>query len=603
MTVVSECDISDESEHEFGKQVETEEDFDDEEDTEEDVHNMFHYKNNLENFDHFDNEEDVLLETEENKYCFDESLFLPYIPEVFSTTALRTTESAKSAKSNSGASTPTNSLSSKNLPLHRPPSQYSLASNPAAALSSGDVSAGPRAKAGISAVSVPGDAAHPLPHNLIANDGLRHFWALYFGDKEYVRWSIFVSKLEEHLLAPRSSSINPDGTATTAGSSAPLNRFAAFRPGTPGTPTSPAGGGFGAGAGTGFGFGGVGGEVKPGAPVGSWQPPSFPTQLPKHQLQHQQELSENPLLHRQLRESLPVLPHGYGITSHELLLLFREREGKCSLMKALKYVLDLENTQVLSVYQVALVVRNILPASLPLKYLLFHLAHYGGKVLLPPALGCVTHAKGFVLSLQEAYTRAVQAERDFARHERRRMRLRMQYQQALRVEAASNPSATGFAGASAGAGAGGRQSNASSSSRLDALKEAEEEIDSLASALRVAGMYCPFSAPAAAAAAAGVSASNSFLDADRAAGSAGSAGSAGGSGKEQNGFIGSEAGGAARSRYLQGPVAVQEGVESFLRPLSNGAGGESLHNCTATVYAASSSFFCIFYTDLFSYLC
>ena len=44
----------------------------------------------------------------------------------------------------------------------------------------------------------------------------------------------------------------------------------------------------------------------------------------------------------------PVAPHGYGLHPNELNALFRERDGKRNLMKAVQYSLDLENTGVLS---------------------------------------------------------------------------------------------------------------------------------------------------------------------------------------------------------------------------------------------------------------
>lgn len=66
-----------------------------------------------------------------------------------------------------------------------------------------------------------------------------------------------------------------------------------------------------------------------------------------------------------------------------------------------------------AVYQVAIVVQHILPADLSLKHLLFHLAHLGGKVLLPATLYPVTSAKEFVVSVQAAFQRAVSVEKDY----------------------------------------------------------------------------------------------------------------------------------------------------------------------------------------------
>lgn len=50
-------------------------------------------------------------------------------------------------------------------------------------------------------VSLPG--MHPKPHSLIVNDALRHFWDQFFPDKQYVRWTTFLNKLEMHLSSPR----------------------------------------------------------------------------------------------------------------------------------------------------------------------------------------------------------------------------------------------------------------------------------------------------------------------------------------------------------------------------------------------------------------
>lgn len=57
--------------------------------------------------------------------------------------------------------------------------------------------------------------------------------------------------------------------------------------------------------------------------------------------------------------------------------------------------------------------QHILPVSLPLKHLLFHLAHLGGKVILPATLYPVTSAANFAARLQDAFQRAVAAEKDF----------------------------------------------------------------------------------------------------------------------------------------------------------------------------------------------
>ena len=66
-----------------------------------------------------------------------------------------------------------------------------------------------------------------------------------------------------------------------------------------------------------------------------------------------------------------------------------------------------------TVYQVAIVVQNILPADLSLKHLLFHLAHQGGKIILPPTLYPLTSATEFAVTLHTAFMRAVAAEKDY----------------------------------------------------------------------------------------------------------------------------------------------------------------------------------------------
>jgi hypothetical protein len=47
---------------------------------------------------------------------------------------------------------------------------------------------------------------HPKPHNLINNEPLRHFWDQYFPEKQYVRWTTFLNKIENHLSSPREES-------------------------------------------------------------------------------------------------------------------------------------------------------------------------------------------------------------------------------------------------------------------------------------------------------------------------------------------------------------------------------------------------------------
>jgi hypothetical protein len=52
------------------------------------------------------------------------------------------------------------------------------------------------------ALNVSSPGVHPKPHNLIVNDALRHFWDQFFPEKQYVRWTTFLNKLETHLSSP-----------------------------------------------------------------------------------------------------------------------------------------------------------------------------------------------------------------------------------------------------------------------------------------------------------------------------------------------------------------------------------------------------------------
>ena len=58
------------------------------------------------------------------------------------------------------------------------------------------------------------DTEHLKPYNLIVNDGLRHFWEQYFPDKQYVRWTTFLNKLETHLSSPRNENNDNKTTLT-----------------------------------------------------------------------------------------------------------------------------------------------------------------------------------------------------------------------------------------------------------------------------------------------------------------------------------------------------------------------------------------------------
>jgi hypothetical protein len=78
------------------------------------------------------------------------------------------------------------------------------------------------------------------------------------------------------------------------------------------------------------------------------------------------------------------------------------------------------------VYQVALVVKNILPAALPLKHLLFHLAHLGGKVILPAHLYPVSSAVTTAQKVRDAFQRAVAAEKDYSMQQQKALRRRQQ---------------------------------------------------------------------------------------------------------------------------------------------------------------------------------
>jgi len=108
--------------------------------------------------------------------------------------------------------------------------------------------------------------------------------------------------------------------------------------------------------------------------------------------------------------SYPFPPSGYGLHRNELKLLFGNRRGGHHLIKALRYLLDLENTDVVSVYQLVLLTRHIQPATIPLCQLLYYLAHLGGKVLLPLHAYPRLHAKDMESKLHTAYQRSALAE-------------------------------------------------------------------------------------------------------------------------------------------------------------------------------------------------
>lgn len=74
-----------------------------------------------------------------------------------------------------------------------------------------------------------------------------------------------------------------------------------------------------------------------------------------------------------------------------------------------------------AVYQVALVTKHILPAALPLKHLFYHLAHLGGKIILPAPLFPVTSAVSFAETVRDAFQRAVAAEKDFSMQQQQRL--------------------------------------------------------------------------------------------------------------------------------------------------------------------------------------
>lgn len=81
-------------------------------------------------------------------------------------------------------------------------------------------------------------------------------------------------------------------------------------------------------------------------------------------------------------------------------------------------------------YQVALVVKHVLPATLSLKHLLFHLAHLGGKVILPAPLFPVTTAVTFAQTVRDAFQRAVAAEKEYTmQHQKIMLAQRRQQQQ------------------------------------------------------------------------------------------------------------------------------------------------------------------------------
>jgi hypothetical protein len=63
---------------------------------------------------------------------------------------------------------------------------------------------------------------HPKPHNLIVNEALRHFWEQYFPEKQYVRWTTFLNKLENHLSSPRQKST---GASPAKGSKQPKSLY------------------------------------------------------------------------------------------------------------------------------------------------------------------------------------------------------------------------------------------------------------------------------------------------------------------------------------------------------------------------------------------
>lgn len=112
------------------------------------------------------------------------------------------------------------------------------------------------------------------PYLLIANEALRHFWEQFFPDKQYVRWTTFVNKLETHLSSPAQNDA---------------------------------------------------------------QEPESKSPTPKDAVK---------LTARQ--QNFPVVPHGYGLHPNELFALFRERDGKRNLTKALQYALDFDGSGVLS---------------------------------------------------------------------------------------------------------------------------------------------------------------------------------------------------------------------------------------------------------------
>jgi hypothetical protein len=110
----------------------------------------------------------------------------------------------------------------------------------------------------------------------------------------------------------------------------------------------------------------------------------------------------------------PTSPAGYGLHRWELLTLFKERPGKRHLMRSLRYALDLECAGMVSVYQLALLVKPVLPASMPLKLLLFYLANMGGKILLPATLYPAANAVALAAQVRASFKLAVLAEKEYA---------------------------------------------------------------------------------------------------------------------------------------------------------------------------------------------
>lgn len=105
----------------------------------------------------------------------------------------------------------------------------------------------------------------------------------------------------------------------------------------------------------------------------------------------------------------PIPPYGYGLNKYEMIVLFGERKGGHNLLQSLKYCLDLEKMDVISVYQLVILVRNI-AVTMSLKHLLFYLSHLGGKIILPPSSYSHTHSNSLMQQIEQAYNKAVAAE-------------------------------------------------------------------------------------------------------------------------------------------------------------------------------------------------